>query len=75
MDELIEQMAARSPAGPPCPTCGHQTRLVVYGEQWCSRCRLLRPYAEDPRIADFASREAGPDAAPAASARRGTRAA
>ncbi len=53
MDELIEQMAARAPAGPSCPTCGHQTHLVVYGELWCSRCRVLRPCADDPRIAAF----------------------
>lgn len=56
MDELIEQMAAKSPAGPACPTCGNGTHLVVYGEQWCSRCRVLRPFADDPRV-PRASRE------------------
>ena len=50
VDELIEQMAAKAPAGPPCPHCGSPTRLVVFGEQWCSRCKVLRPCAEDPRL-------------------------
>ncbi len=57
MDELIEQMAARSPTGPPCPSCGHDTHLVVYGEQWCSRCRVLRPCAEDPRLVAYSLAE------------------
>lgn len=53
MNELIEQMAAKAPAGPPCPSCGRTTRLVVFGEQWCSRCKVLRPCAEDPRMDAF----------------------
>ena len=54
MNELIEQMAAKAPAGPPCPTCGNETHLVVFGEQWCSRCRIFRPYPGDPRVKGFA---------------------
>lgn len=47
MNDLIEQMAAKSPPGPPCPSCGAPTRLVVPGETWCSRCQLFRPWAAE----------------------------
>lgn len=75
MDELIEQMAAKAPPGPSCPTCGHGTHLVVFGEQWCSRCRLLRPYPDDPRLAGFADPPSDRTDVRAARDRRRTRAA
>lgn len=75
MDELIEQMAAKAPAGPPCPACGHDTHLVVFGEQWCSRCRLLRPYPGDPRVASYAGARSEPAGLAAARSGRRTRAA
>ena len=75
MDELIEQMAAKAPEGPPCPTCGHDTHLVVFGEQWCSRCRMLRPFPDDPRVASLADARSEPAGRAATRSGRRTRAA
>ena len=75
MDELIEQMAAKAPPGPPCLTCGRETHLVVFGEQWCSRCRILRPCPQDPRLAETLDVPSGSGDRPAERIGRRTRAA
>jgi len=48
-DEWLERIAATSPAGPPCPTCGGETRLVILRGMWCPRCKMLRTCPDDTR--------------------------
>lgn len=48
-DEWLERMAECSPIGPPCETCGGETRLVILRGAWCPKCRVLRSAAEDRR--------------------------